>query len=97
VRFRINQERGWATLLNRITDPDVPTSNCCGSARRLGNGDWLIAWGQQNPIGGYKPDGTRTFLLSFNGNYTYRAEPVPGGAVTAADLRQGMDAMSTGP
>jgi hypothetical protein len=97
VRFRINQDRGWATLLNRITDPDVPTSNCCGSARRLGNGDWLIAWGQQNPIGGYKPDGTRTFLLSFNSNYSYRAEPVPAGAVTAAALRQGMDAMSAGP
>jgi hypothetical protein len=97
VRFRIDQQRGWATLLNRITDPDVPTSNCCGSARRLGNGDWLIAWGQQNPIGGYKPDGTRTFLLSFNSNYSYRAEPVPSGAVTAANFRQGMDAMSGGP
>ena len=46
VRYRINQRRGTATLLRSITDPDVSTSNCCGSARRLPNRDWLISWGK---------------------------------------------------
>jgi hypothetical protein len=73
-------------------------SHCCGSARRLGNGHWLIAWGKDQtgktgPIGGYKPNGARTFLLTFELGFSYRAEPVPTGAVTAADLRQAMTAM----
>jgi hypothetical protein len=94
VRYRIDQETGTATLLESITDPAVPRSNCCGSARRLGNGDWLIHWGQNNGMGGYKPDGQRTFLLSLDSSFGYRAEPVPPGAVSAQDLRDGMRAMA---
>ena len=63
VRFRIDQTAGTATLLQSISDPDVPASHCCGSARRLPNRDWLIDWGEGSlqgtgSIGGYKPDGT---------------------------------------
>jgi Arylsulfotransferase (ASST) len=93
VRYRIDQTSGTATLLQSISDPDVPSSLCCGSARRLGNGDWLIDWGQNRPIGGYKPNGERTFLLSFDGTSSYRAEPVPSGVITDQDLRRGMNAM----
>jgi hypothetical protein len=93
VRYRIDETTGTATLLQSISDPGVPASNCCGSARRLGNGDWLIDWGLNKPIGGYKPNGTRTFLLSFDSNFSYRAEPVPGGVLSAPDLRQAMTAM----
>jgi hypothetical protein len=92
VRFRIDAQSGTATLLQSITDPAVPASYCCGSARRLGNGDWLVAWGNNNPIGGYKPNGERTFLLDFDSTFSHRAEPVPPGAVSARDLRQGMSA-----
>jgi hypothetical protein len=96
VRFRVDRQAGTATLLQSITDPAVPASYCCGSARRLGNGDWLISWGNSSktgPIGGYKPNGERTFLLDFDSTFSYRAEPVPPGAVSAWDLRQGMNAM----
>jgi hypothetical protein len=94
VRFRINETAGTATLLQSISDPTVPASQCCGSARRLSNGDWLIDWGQANkhPIGGYKPNGQRTFLLTFPTHTSYRAEPVPPGAVSAQDLRNAMNA-----
>ncbi len=100
ARYRINQTAGTATLLESISDPDVPTSQCCGSARRLANGDWLIDWGEAaqvaqsgGAIGGYGPDGERTFLLSFDSTYSYRAQPVPSGALTRQQLRQGMTAM----
>ena len=94
MRFRINETAGTATLLQSISDPTVPASQCCGSARRLSNGDWLIDWGQANkhPIGGYKPNGQRTFLLTFPTHTSYRAEPVPPGAVSAQDLRNAMNA-----
>ena len=62
VRYRIDEQAGTATLLQSITDPAVRDSHCCGSARRLDDGSWLIDWGQDNPIGGYTPDGKRTFL-----------------------------------
>jgi Arylsulfotransferase (ASST) len=94
VRFRINESAGTATFLQSITDPDVSTSFCCGSARRLPNSDWLIDWGQgSGSIGGYKPDGERTFLLHFDSTFSYRAQPVPSGAISIQKLRDGMNAM----
>jgi hypothetical protein len=96
-RFRIDEKNRTAALLQAISDPSVKRSNCCGSARRLSNGDWLIDWGQNDPIGGYTAQGERTFLLKFDGNFSYRAEPVPDGAVSAQELRQAMDTMHSGP
>ncbi len=94
VRFRIDQQSGTATLLQSISDPDVSVSYCCGSARRLDNGNWLISWAaNNNPIGGYAPNGERTFLLEFDSYFSSRALPVPVGAVSARDLRQGMREM----
>ena len=93
VRYRIDEQAGTATLLESISDPAVSSSGCCGSARRLDNGDWLIDWGPQGGIGGYKPSGDRTFRLNFDPRGSYRAEPVPAGAVSAQDLRQAMNAI----
>jgi hypothetical protein len=93
ARFRIDQRTGQATLLQSISDPDAaPFSRCCGSARRLANGSWLIDWGDPNGIGGYTPDGERTFLLTLGSGSSYRAEPVTG-SVSEQGLRAGMDAM----
>jgi hypothetical protein len=99
VRYRIDEQAGTATLLQSISDPVVPESKCCGSARRLGNGDWLVDWGFPNVIAGYRPDGERTFRVTFKParNFSYRAEPVPFGVLSAQDLRQGMNAMYGAP
>jgi hypothetical protein len=93
VRFRIDEDAGTATLVQSITDPSIRNSHCCGSARRLEDGSWLIDWGLDNPIGSYTRTGKRIFLMSFENNFSYRAEPVPSGAVTAATLRSAMDAI----
>jgi hypothetical protein len=94
VRFRIDEQAKTATRVESITDPAVHRSECCGSARRLPNGDWLIDWGQakDHPIGGYKPNGDRTFFLTFVTRSSYRAQPVPSGVLTAADFRAAMNA-----
>jgi Arylsulfotransferase (ASST) len=99
VRYRIDQAAGTATLVQQVRDPDISASYRCGSARLLPNQDWLIDWGQNSrhgtgSIGGYEPDGERTFLLTFDSTFSYRAQPVPPGVVTAQDLRDGMDAMA---
>jgi len=93
VRFGIDEQQRTATLLQSISDPAVSHSYCCGSARVLDNGDWLISWGKTNPIGGYQPNGARTFLLTFNSDFSYRAEPVPTGVISGQDLRHGMNVM----
>jgi hypothetical protein len=95
VRYRIDRQRGTATLVQMIRDAEIPVSYCCGSARRLGNGDWLIGWGRNNPIGGYQSDGDRTFILASSTGGTYRAEPVPAGVISNDDLRRGMSAMAS--
>ncbi len=92
-RFRINQRDKTATLLESITDPAVAASYCCGSARRLSNGNWLVDWGQTQGIGGYKANSHRTFFMKFDSGFSYRAEPVPEGAASAQDFRDGMDAI----
>ncbi len=100
VHYRINERNGTAKLLESISDRAVPASSCCGSARRLRNGSWLVDWGRNptkqgvsNGVGAYEPNGRRAFLLSFRQTASYRAEPVANGGLTARELREGMRAM----
>ena len=92
VRFAVDPQAGTASLVESVADPDVPASGCCGSARKLDGGNWLMQWGGQNPIAEYSSDGTRLSRLQFN-LFSYRAYPVEPGRISATDLRQAMDAM----
>jgi hypothetical protein len=96
LRFRIDQAAGTATLLQSVTDAAVTQSACCGSATRLGDGTWLIAWGLPNGVGAYTATGKRAFLLDFNATFSSRAEPVPA-AVSVQDLRRAMNARNPSP
>jgi hypothetical protein len=100
ARYRIDQVARTATLIQSIADPDIPLSICCGSARLLPDGGWLIDWGQQTQgaqpggsIAGYTSDGQRTFLMTFKSTFSYRAQPVPPGVLSAKQLRKTMDVM----
>jgi hypothetical protein len=82
-----------ATMVEQITDPAITTpAACCGSARRLPGGNWVIGWGSNNASTEVTPTGTR--VLSLTGAFTYRAIPVLPGTLDAAALRAGMDAMN---
>lgn len=96
VRYRINEDRGTARLIDSIRDPAVGATFCCGSARLLDGGDWLVGWGG-NPEAGnaaYTESGRLIFRLTLDIGFTYRAIPVPKGAVGRRDLRRAMDAMA---
>jgi len=93
VRYRIDRDRSRARLVQSIADADVPFSFCCGSARRLDSGNWLIGWGGNPVVGGYDGDGNRLFNLRLDVGFSYRAIPVPRGAVTMPQLRRAMDAI----
>ncbi len=100
VRYRIDQQKGTATLVSSFTDPEIPLSSCCGSARQLPNGQWLVDWGGlgdirdpdiENVVGAYGPKGRPIFRLRTFGKHMYRAQPITGPFPSLIELRSAMD------
>ena len=96
VRYQIDPQAKTATLVESVSDPDAASSQCCGSARKLPSGGWLIGWGRtpvggpvNRFIGGYNSSGQRIFELQLPYGFFYRAFPVPSGALTADRLAAG--------
>lgn len=96
VRYTVDPVAGTATLLESVGDPEIQVATCCGSARKLPAGNWLVSWGNQPLIGEYAPDGTRRLAIKYADRFTYRADPVVG-RLTAEQLRTGMDAQHPRP
>lgn len=93
LRYRIDPESRTATLIEEVKDPRVPHATCCGSARKLKRGNWVMSWGRNSLITELTPAGAPVFSLSFDANlFSYRADPVPFGTLRRRDLREGMDA-----
>lgn len=94
ARFAIDPVARTATLTESISDPLVISSFCCGSARKLTGGNWLIQWGGRPIVTELAADGTRVFDLTLKENldFSYRAFPVPLGQITRQALRDGMTA-----
>ena len=93
VRYEIDEQAMTATLLEEVTDPEAPSSFCCGSARRSADGSWLMSWGGLSLVTEFDADGERTFKLSFGSAISYRATSVPDGLLSAEQLRAGMNAI----
>ncbi len=95
VRYRIDPQAGTATYVQSFIDPDVTGAFCCGSARLVSN-SWLVGWGGQasgdGVVGSYDLAGRRIWKLVTPGSASYRANPVPPGALNGAQLRAAMDA-----
>ena len=93
VRYAIDTGAGTATLLEQVTNPtSLAPALCCGSARRLPGGNWLIAFGIDNLITELTAAGSQVFSLSFQaGIFSYRSHPVMPGVLSRAALRAGMD------
>jgi hypothetical protein len=93
VRYSINTAARTSTLLEMVADPDVPASGCCGSARKMPGGNWVMSWGMNPVVTELTPSGARVFRMTFKEPYfSYRAEPVPFGVLSRAALGSGMDA-----
>ena len=96
TRYAIDTGAKTATLVEQITDPLITTPvSCCGSARRLPGGNWVVGWGSDNASTEVTPSGTRVFAVT--NAFTYRAIPVLPGTLSADGLRAGMDAMNPAP
>jgi hypothetical protein len=99
VRYQIDTTNKTATLVESHEDPLVPSSSCCGSARKLPGGDWVMGWGDGSAIPAPQgrvvtemtSSGDRVLLIQFASGNVYRAEPVLPGVLNRTDLEAGMD------
>jgi hypothetical protein len=91
VRFRIDAAARTATQVEQLTDPATMPSLCCGSARRIRGGDWVMSWGFNSLVEELDPAGSRVFALHFPSTvYSYRAVPLMPGQISERALRAGM-------
>jgi Arylsulfotransferase (ASST) len=92
VFYHLDPAAGEAAYLGQLNDPAVRTSHCCGSARELAGGGWLVSWGDNPLVTAFDPNGRIAFRLSLAAS-TFRAVPVPPGATTPAKLDRGLERM----
>jgi hypothetical protein len=90
LRFSIDTTSRTATLAEAVSDSNVTQSICCGSARKLAGGDWLVDWGgtpNVEELPANSSGGNAVFSLTFSGVFSYRAQPITavgyGNALTA--------------
>jgi hypothetical protein len=93
LRFAVDPNAGTATVVEKLTDPDYPSSGCCGTATKLPTGGWMMGWGGSPSVSEYAADGSQISKLTFANYFSYRTFAVPKGRLAPALLRQGMDAM----
>ncbi|HET7121966.1 MAG TPA: arylsulfotransferase family protein [Solirubrobacterales bacterium] len=92
VFYRLDLQHGRALYRGQLNDPEVKRSHCCGSARELPGGGWIVSWGDNPLVTGFDRQGRIAFRLHLPAS-TFRAVPVQPGATTLRRLRRGMAAM----
>jgi hypothetical protein len=94
LRFRIDERGRRATLLEQLVDHQTPpSSSCCGSARKLPGGDWVVSWGGQRVVTELTPGDKPIFALTFTSEVSYRAQPILPGVLSRDALEAAMDSM----
>lgn len=93
TRWRVNEKKMTATLVEAYEDPLAPGSPATGSARFSRDGSVFVYWGDSYMMTEFSPEGSITFRLSMGG-MAYRAFSVPDGLVGYRDFDQGMNEKS---
>jgi len=93
TRWRIDEEKMTATLVEAYEDRIAPKSPATGSARFSPDGSLFVYWGDSYLMTEFSPEGSIALRLSIDG-MAYRAYPVPDGLVGYHDFDQGMDEKS---
>ena len=95
LRLRIDIAHRTARVVQRLTDRSVRSAGCCGSARKLPRGDWVVSWGFSPRFAELTTSGKPVLEVDFPpGYFTYRAIPLLRGELPARTLRRAMDAMA---
>lgn len=92
VFYRLDLNQGKAIYKGQLNDPEVKRSHCCGSARELPGGGWLVSWGDNPLVTGFDRQGKIAFRLHLPAS-TFRAVPTPPGATSIRRLERGLRTM----
>jgi hypothetical protein len=92
VFYKLDLGAGKAIYKGQLNDPEVKRSHCCGSARELPGGCWLVSWGDNKLVTGFDRQGRIAFRLHLPAP-TFRAVPVPPDATSVRRLERAMEAM----
>ena len=92
VFYRLDLDNHEAHYLGQLNDDEVRRSHCCGSARELPGGGWIVSWGDNPLVSAFDADDRLTFRLHLAAS-TFRAVPAPPGATSVKALDEGMEAM----
>lgn len=95
VFYRLDLASQEAHYLGQLNDLRVRRSHCCGSARELPGGGWLVSWGDNPLVSAFDARGRLAFRLHLAAS-TFRAVPAPPGATSLAALDAGMEAHERG-
>ena len=90
--YRLDLENGTARYLGQLNDPEIDASHCCGSARELADGGWLVSWGDNPLVTAFDAEGRPAFRLELAAS-TFRAVPAPAGATSVRALDRGMESL----
>lgn len=94
LRFRIDTQARTATLIQELTDPDITSSPCCGSARLLPGGDWVVDWGGTGRVEELTATSQPVYRIDFAAPiFSYRAVPILPGRLNESTLIADMDEM----
>jgi hypothetical protein len=95
VRFRIDTSKRTARFLEEVTEEKAPESPAEGSARKLANGNWVVAWGGTKVMTEVRPPDDLVWRLQLRDDdiTTYRLTPIAFGRLGAYQLRRAMDGM----
>jgi hypothetical protein len=95
VRFRIDPTKRTARFAEEVTEEKADDSPAEGSARKLPNGHWVVAWGDTKVLSELTASGRLVWRLQFrdDGVVTYRLTPIPFGRLAAFELRRAMNRM----
>lgn len=76
VFYKLDLKQREAIYRGQLNDSEVKRSHCCGSARQLPDGGWLVSWGDNPLITEFDPHGRIAFRLHLAAP-SFRAVPVP--------------------
>jgi hypothetical protein len=95
MRYSIDTAARTAVVVEQLQDMIDPASLCCGSARRMPGGHWLVQWGAIPYMTELDAAGNSVLTINYNlgSQFAYRAVPILPGVVSGALLRVGMDAV----
>lgn len=95
LEYRIDERARTARLVRAIDYGPAHDSVCCGGARKLPGGDWVVSWGHTPYVTEQTSSGRLVLELQFEDKVaSYRVEPVLPDRFDRSDLRQGMDAIA---